>query len=233
MPDVDPSLIKLDDDAILFVDDDIVVVDKAAGDLCDASPDPNRDHLGTALGRWAEAHDQPTTFYAAHRLDRVTSGVVVFARHKAAATALMKQFEARTTTKRYQAVVTRPDDAWICGAEFERRSYLRHRRGLSEEVRSGGKPAHSLFAVADVAGPLALVDASPLSGRTHQLRVHLAALDAPILGDDRYGAGESGRLWLHARSLTVEHPGTGQSITIASRLRFVIDHGGPAQAGSW
>lgn len=226
------ALIELNDDAILVADNDIVVVDKAAGDLCDASRDPNRDHLGTALTRWAEAQDQPTTFHAAHRLDRATSGVVVFARHKAATTALMKQFEARATTKRYQAVVTRPDNTWVPGAAFERRSYLRHRRGVSEEVRSGGKPAHSRFTVADASGALSLVDASPLTGRTHQLRVHLAALNAPIVGDDRYGRGESGRLWLHARSLTFDHPGTGQTITIESRIRFAIDNGAPTQAAA-
>lgn len=222
------SKVEIAPKAILFADDDLIAVDKASGVLCDASIDPNRDHLGTALRRWAQ--DAGAEFLPAHRLDLGTSGVVLFARNRAAATGLMQQFQDRTVTKRYQAIVTLPGAGdWSVGQHINRRSYLRHRKGLSEEVRSGGKPAESDFEVLAIDGESALVRALPKTGRTHQLRVHLAALDAPILGDDRYGRVASGRLWLHADSLAINHPVTAEPLLIRSRLSFVLEQGQPQE----
>ena len=220
--------IELKTDAILFVDDDIVAVDKPSGVLSDASRDPNRDHLGAALCRWAGSDD--AEFLPVHRLDLGTSGVVLYARHRAAATALMQQFQDRTVTKRYQAIIDQPRPPWQRGETFDRRSYLRHRKGVTEEVRSGGKPAETTFTV-DVADTNhALIDALPKTGRTHQLRVHLAALGAPIVGDERYGGSLAGqtRLWLHAASLSLRHPATDQPLVITSRHSLALDHGQPS-----
>jgi len=225
--------IDLGPESILFVDDDLVAVDKAPGVLCDASIDPNREHLGTALRQWAR--DDSAEFLPAHRLDRGTSGVVLFARNRPAATALMKQFQERSVSKHYQAVVHLPaDSAWTVGETLERRSYLRHRKGMSDEVRSGGKPAHSGFEVLHIDGPLALMRASPKTGRTHQLRVHLAALDAPIVGDDRYGhsalaSPDDGRLWLHAYTLAITHPVSNQPLMIHSRRTLGLVNGAPKE----
>jgi len=224
--------IELDEASILFVDDDLIAIDKQPGVLCDASIDPNRPHLGTALRSWANNED--AEFLPAHRLDLGTSGVVLFARNKSTATTLMQQFQERTVTKQYQAVVmTPPNEPWSVGDGIHRRSYLRHRKGLTEEVRSGGKPAESDFEVADIDGPAALVRAYPKTGRTHQLRVHLAALGAPILGDDRYGstpppamrAAATERMWLHADSLEVTHPISHQPLVIQSRIRLTVANG--------
>lgn len=221
-------LIDLRVESILFNDDDLVAVDKASGELCDASRDPNRDHLGRALSRWA--HDPNAQFLPAHRLDLGTSGVVLFARNRPAATALMQQFQDRLVTKRYQAIVTfRQAADWSVGQTINRRSYLRNRKGHSEEVRSGGKAAESDFEILAIEGQLGLVRALPKSGRTHQLRVHLAALDAPILGDDRYGEPTTGRLWLHADSLAISHPATGEPLLIESRNSFTLNDGQPRE----
>ncbi len=226
--------IDLGPESILFVDDDLVAVDKAPGVLCDASIDPNREHLGTALRRWAQ-HDS-AEFLPAHRLDRGTSGVVLFARNRSAVTELMKQFQERSVSKHYQAVVHLPaESSWTVGEMLQRRSYLRHRKGMSEEVRSGGKPAESGFEVLQIDGPLALMRASPKTGRTHQLRVHLAALDAPILGDDRYGyspltsphENTPERLWLHAYTLAITHPVSNQPLVIRSRRTLGLVAGAP------
>ena len=86
--------IVLGPESILFADEDLVAVDKAAGWLSDASRDPNRDHLGAALERW----ESGGTFRPAHRLDRATSGVIVFARNRPAAASLMSQFQDRTVS---------------------------------------------------------------------------------------------------------------------------------------
>ncbi len=218
-------LIELDDASILHADDDLVAVDKAAGVLCDASRDPERDHVGRALSRWAQSRGEDPEFHAVHRLDLATSGVVVFGRSAAATTALMRQFQTRSVVKQYQAIVHRADDTWVVGTSLERRSHLRHRRGTTEEVRSGGKPAQSAFEVVEVRDRLALVRATPSTGRTHQLRVHLAALGAPIVGDDRYGPGDdsASRLWLHARRLTLDHPATGQPLTLESQTALRLE----------
>lgn len=218
--------VRIAADSILFNDADLVAVDKAPGVLCDASIDPKREHLGTALRHWAREPD--AEFLPVHRLDLATSGVVLFARTRDAATALMQQFQDRVVTKKYLAVVALPKaGSWPVGQTINRRSYLRHRKGLSEEVRSGGKPAESDFEVLAKDGELALIRALPKTGRTHQLRVHLAAIDAPILGDPRYGTEPDDRMWLHADQLTINHPSSGEALTITSRHTFVLDDGRP------
>jgi len=233
--------IELDSHSLLFVDEDIVAVDKQAGVLSDATRDPNRDHLGKALERWA-SHNSPTTennsFFPAHRLDRGTSGVVLFARNKAAATTLMQQFQNRSISKHYHAVVhlhLHRTRTWAVGDTFEHRSYLRHHKGRSQEVRSGGKPSESSFEVMAVDGPHSLVRASPKTGRTHQLRVHLASLGTPIVGDDLYGMADSDthnpsqRLWLHACELGFNHPTTQERLTIMSQRFLGLTDGSPVE----
>lgn len=229
-----PERIDLDAEAILFVDDDLVAVDKAAGWLTDATRDPNRDHLGVALERWAHRTGRRADpLLPVHRLDLATSGVVLFARRRDAATELMTQFRDRSVSKEYQAVVSPPPGAgWEPGTTFERRSHLRHRRGRTEEVRAGGKVAETAFEViaVAVAPPTALVRAMPRTGRTHQLRVQLAAVGAPILGDDLYGAAEvraERRLWLHAVGLEFRHPRTGEPVEVRSRRRLALAEGTP------
>lgn len=227
----EPS-IDLDAGSILFEDAHLVAVDKAAGWLSDATRDPRRDHLGAALSRWAEDQAGDGTFLPVHRLDRATSGVVLFARSAEAATGVMQQFQERSVSKRYCAIVTPPVGEWPAGSTFERRSHLRHRKGRTEEVRTGGKVAESRFEVVDRGGRLALITARPRTGRTHQLRVHLAALGAPIVGDDLYGDGGApvGRMWLHAERLDLRHPGTAGPLAIRSRRTFALTGGRPEEA---
>ena len=229
----DPT-IELDAESILFEDADLVAVDKAAGWLSDATRDPHRDHLGAALGRWAADRTGDPTFLPVHRLDRATSGVVLFARHADAATAVMQQFQERSVSKQYRAVVAPSAGEWPIGATFERRSHLRHRKGRTEEVRTGGKVAETRFEVVDRGDHVALVTARPRTGRTHQLRVHFAALGAPIVGDDLYGDsdGRASRMWLHAERLDLCHPATGDPLSIRSRWTFVMAGGQPVEAPS-
>lgn len=229
----------IEDDWVLLADEHVVAIDKPSGVLSDASRDPNRDHLGAALGRWAKRNGEPSTFLAAHRLDLGTSGVVLFARSRDAATALMQQFQARSVNKRYQAIVGSAGFAQHeVGDRVERRSYLRHRKGVSEEVRSGGKTAETSFELVTRTRHLALVHARPATGRTHQLRVHLAALGSPILGDDRYGThyrwppevDTTTRLWLHAESLAIDHPVSLKRLELHSRQQLSLTPQGPQVA---
>jgi 23S rRNA pseudouridine1911/1915/1917 synthase len=152
---------------------------------------------------------------AAHRLDRQTSGVAVFARGRAGAWAA-RAFAERTAVKRYLAVVAPPpaEDAftvegWLGRALDPARFRFALRPAPDPEVRSAWRPRWSrteLRVLRREAGR-ALVEARPETGRTHQIRVHLAAAGAAIVGDDLYGgAPDAPRCLLHAASLTLPRP---------------------------
>ncbi|MEN8159754.1 MAG: RluA family pseudouridine synthase [Myxococcota bacterium] len=149
---------------------------------------------------------------AVHRLDRQTSGVALFARGRAGAWAT-RALAARQVRKCYLAV-TAPEparDAFACEGWIARApDPARFRYALHAEAREGGRWSRTTFAVRARAGGRALVEAAPETGRTHQLRVHLAANGTPIAGDEVYGAGclpGAERVLLHAASLGLEGPG--------------------------
>jgi tRNA pseudouridine65 synthase len=154
--------------------------------------------------------------YPVHRLDRATSGVLVFALDKDAAAALGRAFEQGAVEKRYLALVR--------GVPPDR---MRVAHALSRE---DGDPQTAVTEIATLAryGRYALVEARPETGRTHQIRRHLKHLSCPIIGDVRYGKGEHNRLFrerhglhrlaLHAASLTLIDPATAERVTIESPL---------------
>jgi 23S rRNA pseudouridine1911/1915/1917 synthase len=142
-----------------------------------------------------------------HRLDRDTSGVMVVAKTDAAAAALSEAFRRRDVDKLYDALCTRVPEASVCEAPLGPDP----RRPRAWAVRAEGKPARTEFEVRGQVEGLVWVEARPLTGRTHQVRLHAQALRAPILGDLAYGgtvatrAGERtvrvSRVMLHARRL--------------------------------
>lgn len=149
-----------------------------------------------------------------HRLDRDTSGVMVVARTPAAAEALRAQFQARTVEKRYLALVRGrllPAEGLI-DAPIGRHPALRQRMA----VLSAGRPAQTRYRVLAEAPGVSLVEAFPRTGRTHQIRVHLASVGHPVVADALYGRRDPriGRQALHAAELTLDHPADGR------RLRF-------------
>jgi tRNA pseudouridine65 synthase len=154
--------------------------------------------------------------YPVHRLDRSTSGVLVFALDKDAAAALGRAFEEGTVEKRYLALVR--------GVPPER---VRVDHALSRE---DGDPQAAVTEFVTLAryGRYALVQARPETGRTHQIRRHLKHLSCPIIGDVRYGKGEHNRFFrthhglhrlaLHAASLALTDPATCERVTIEAPL---------------
>lgn len=154
--------------------------------------------------------------YPVHRLDRATSGVLVFALDKDAAAALGRAFEQGAVEKRYLALVRGAPPA-----------HVRVDHALSRE---DGDPRAAVTEITTLAryGRYALVEARPETGRTHQIRRHLKHLSCPIIGDVRYGKGEHNRLFrerhglhrlaLHAASLTLTDPATTERVTIESPL---------------
>jgi 23S rRNA pseudouridine955/2504/2580 synthase len=202
-------------DAVIHRDDWAIVVNKPAGLAVQGGTNTER-HVDALLdGLRFDADERPRLV---HRLDRDTSGVLLIARNAAAAAYFARAFRDKTTRKTYWAIVVgRPALAQgrIALALAKGGGPGRERVHADAEA---GKSAVSYYRVIDQAGGraswLALL---PLTGRTHQLRAHCAALGTPILGDGKYGGSAAQlpgvaaahRLHLHARSLEIPHPAGG------------------------
>ena len=182
---------------VLFLDDDIVAIDKPPG-LAVQGGTGQRGHvdgLSDALRFDADARPR-----LVHRLDKETSGVLVLARHAAAARRIAGLFRRGAVAKTYWAIVA--------GAPRPASGSVESALGKTGAQRIAetpdGRPATTRYATLDRAGRRAAwLELQPLTGRTHQLRVHCAGLGAPILGDRKYGGARDGarRLHLHARRL--------------------------------
>lgn len=200
---------------VLYRDDDMIVIDKPAGLAVQGGTGTHR-HLDAMLE--VLRYDAPDRPRLVHRLDRDTSGVLVLARSRAAAQALTHAFRARETRKIYLAVtvgVPRPRRGKIDLALGKTGG--RGREKMTGDAEDASR-AVTLYDVMDAAGHrAALVTLMPLTGRTHQLRAHLAAIGTPILGDGKYGGREAfiggfgleKRLHLHAARLEIPKPAGG------------------------
>jgi 23S rRNA pseudouridine1911/1915/1917 synthase len=199
----------LDRARLLYLDDHLAAVDKPAGVAAQPTLTTDRGTLPELVA--ALLGGAPVTLV--HRLDRETSGVTVFARTREAAAALAEAFRTGGPEKTYLALTARPP----APAEGRIDAPLGKdpaRAGLRRVSPSGDAAATRYRTLA--AGPLgALVEARPETGRTHQIRIHLAHVGAPLLGDARYGGPrrvgevEIPRVMLHARRLELAHPVTG------------------------
>lgn len=215
---------------VLFEDELLIAVDKPAGLPTPPSIDPARPSLVGAVRSYlssgragAEARERPSYLGVHQRLDRDTTGVVLFTKHASANAALAEQFEGRRVVKVYLAWTAVPrgprPDHW------QSSSLLAQGEGRPPRmrvVRAGGQRAVTEFRVLRRLPQAWLVEARPRTGRKHQIRVQLAALGQPILGDVLYGGrtrlgGESvARPLLHALRLELRHPASGASLRIES-----------------
>jgi RluA family pseudouridine synthase len=191
---------------VVYVDDHLLVVSKPAGlpSLVDGYH-PEAPFLAGILRETYPA------LWVVHRLDRQTSGVIVFARTAAAHRLLNAQFEQRQAVKTYHALV-QGLPAWECQSirlPLRPNGDRRHRTIVDHQH---GKPAETDLLVLERFDQFTLLQATPHTGRTHQIRAHLAALEHPIVSDPLYGGAELPglpRLGLHAFSLKLFHPGNG------------------------
>jgi 23S rRNA pseudouridine955/2504/2580 synthase len=209
--------------AVLHRDEDVIVIDKPAGLAVQGGTGTER-HLDALLD--ALRFDSPDRPRLVHRLDKDTSGVLVLARSAAAAAALAAAFRGKTVRK--------ADWALTVGVPKPRQGRID--LPLAKLMGSGGervvaddeegKRAISFYRTIVHAGTkIAWLALEPLTGRTHQLRAHAAALGTPILGDGKYGAAlahpagvpNARRLHLHARAIQFPHPG-GKTLTVTAPL---------------
>ena len=217
---------------IVYDDDDIVVVDKPAGVA--AHPSAGWDGP-TVPGALAGAGFRISTSGAAeragivHRLDAGTSGLMVVAKSERAYSALKRAFHDREVEKIYHAVVQgHPDPlAGTIDAPIGRHP----RAEWKFAVTAGGKPSVTHYETIEAFPAASLLEIHLETGRTHQIRVHMAAQRHPCVGDAMYGADPSlsarlglGRQWLHARQLAFEHPGTREWVTFTSEYPRELQH---------
>ena len=213
---------------VVHADDDVVVVDKPAGMV--VHPGAGNASGTLVHGLLALFPDlarslpgDPARPGVVHRLDKGTSGLIVVARTEEAYSSLVHQMATRTVERRYLALVWGAVESseGVVDAPVGRSS----RDPTRMAVAAGGRPARTRYTVAGrytTPAPLTLLECSLETGRTHQVRVHLAAIGHPVVGDNRYGKGRPelrlGRPFLHAHSLDFDHPRTGARTSFSSPL---------------
>ena len=223
---VEPEDIPL---KIVYEDAHLAVIDKRAGMVVHPGHGNETGTLVNALlARYPELAammDDPEAgerLGIVHRLDRGTSGLIVAARDKPTLLELMAQFQARTVDKVYLALLEkRPaSNRGIVDAPIARDPRQRKRMA----VRRDGKPAETEFEVLDddFQGDRALVKLKLLTGRTHQIRAHMAFIGCPVVGDTVYGRRKQRvrmkRQFLHAHELAFDHPVSGERVKFVSEL---------------
>ena len=205
----------LDRARLLYADPDLAAVDKPAGVPAQPTLTSDRGALPELVSDLLGA---PATLV--HRLDRETSGVTVFARSPAAAATLAEAFRTGGPEKTYLALTARPPSP-VEGRLEAAIGKDPTRPGL-RRIATGGDPAATRYRTLATGPGGALIEARPETGRTHQIRVHLAHLGAPLLGDARYGGArrvgevEVPRVMLHALRLELAHPITGAPLAFAA-----------------
>lgn len=220
---------------VIYEDADLAVIDKPAGLVVHpGAGNPTGTLVNALLGRYPdmqqmaaaledeEDDENLTRVGIVHRLDKDTSGLIVVARHTDALTALMTQFRDRTVEKMYLAVTERTPKTLTgtIDAPIGRDPQQRQRMN----VIARGRAAVTDFTVLDsqFKNGQALVQCKPHTGRTHQIRVHLAFIGCPIVGDTVYGSRRKypdfNRHFLHAAGLTFDHPRTGKRLSFESPL---------------
>jgi 23S rRNA pseudouridine955/2504/2580 synthase len=208
---------------VIFEDDDLLVIDKPAGLAVHGGSGVSHGVIESLRAMRPQAR----FLELAHRLDRETSGVLLVAKKRAALMRLNEMLRDRAVDKRYLVGVSgRFRNAMQrVRLSLERRVTREGERRV--KVSEEGRDAETVFRLVERGPEYSLLEAELLTGRTHQIRVHLAHLGHPVLGDDKYGDFELNkslrknglkRMFLHAAKVTLEHPVTGKELELAAPL---------------
>lgn len=228
--------------AILFEDAHLLVIDKPCGTAVHGGS-------GVSYGvieQLRASRPDAKFLELVHRLDRETSGVLMLAKKRSALTNLHEQMRDGVTDKRYLTMV---GGDWQNARQHIKLPLHKYTTAEGERrvtVQAGGMESHTVFSLLRKWPQFALLEAELKTGRTHQIRVHLASSGFPILGDDKYGdfalnrvllkadstRGALKRMFLHAHQITFVHPDSGKPVTINAPLppeceRFLVSLGKP------
>jgi 23S rRNA (cytosine1962-C5)-methyltransferase len=205
---------------VVFEDEHLLVVNKPPGMNTHAPA----VYAGEGLYEWLREREARWAGLAIiQRLDKETSGVMVFSKTAEANRSLSKQFEARHVRKKYVFLT----DRRVERREFAIKSSLVRagERYVSRPVHAGGALAETRFRFLRRESQGFLWEAEPLTGRTHQIRVHAAESGMPIKGDGLYGGAEGARVFLHAAEITFRHPTTGEEVKFGVKADFESEPG--------
>lgn len=208
---------------VIYEDDALLVIDKPAGTAVHGGS-------GVSFGvieQLRAARPEAPFLELAHRLDRETSGLLMVAKKRSALVALHDMLRESRGRKRYLALVV---GDWVNDRQHLRQPLLKWLTASGERrvrVDAAGKPAHTIITMKKRYGRYTLLEAELRTGRTHQIRVHLASSGYPIVGDEKYGPDEVRahfanlglhRMFLHAGSLEIAHPLTGEALDLHAPL---------------
>ncbi len=216
----EPEAIPLD---VLYENDDLAVIDKPAGMVVHPAYGHRSGTLVNAvLARWPSiaAWGEPERAGIVHRLDKETSGVIVVAKTPEVLEALRALFKERAVEKRYLALVEGTPDTpdGIIDAPIGRDPNQRKRMAVARD----GREAVTEFHVIEQYDEFSLMEVFPKTGRTHQIRVHLAFIGHPVVGDTVYGRRRQRirmkRHFLHAAAISFPLPGSGEVVTVEAPL---------------
>ena len=211
---------------IIYEDGDILVIDKPAGLTVHPAPGhPNHTLVNAILAHCPglTINNEPMRPGIVHRLDKDTSGLIVIAKNDLAQEYLTAQFKSHTVTKRYLVLVKgrlSPEQG-IIEAPIGRDPHRRQRMAIVE----AGKEATTQYQVRKYLDTYTLVEVTPLTGRTHQIRIHLSAIGCPVVGDPIYGikSAHLNRQFIHAYRLGFRLPSTKQYQEFTSPLPMDLE----------
>ena len=214
---------------IVFEDDHILVVEKKAG-ILSSSTTPKDESVKTILNYYLDKTHQHATAHTVHRLDKFTSGLIIFAKSKKVALEFEQDWKERVYDRRYVALVhgELPKSQGTVASWLKDDShYVTH----SSQEDNGGKYAVTHYKKLKSGNGYSLVELQLETGRKNQIRVHLQDLGCPVVGDLKYGDGSDpiNRLGLHAYKLCFKHPVTGEDMKfetdIPKSFYFFEDNG--------
>ncbi|MCK5577115.1 MAG: RluA family pseudouridine synthase [Dehalococcoidales bacterium] len=228
IPPAEPSLLEPEDIPIniLYEDNDLLVIDKPAGMIVHPAPG-HRSHtlVNAVLARLPDLPfgDDWVRPGIVHRLDKDTSGLILVAKNQASLGKLADQFKSRTVAKTYLVLVRGvlyPDRGFV-DAPIGR--HPRNRKKMA--VVAGGRAARTEYQVVRYIGGYTLLEVKPETGRTHQIRVHLAAIGHPVAGDATYGGKTDflSRQFIHAHRLGFKLPSSGENVEFVSELQADLE----------
>jgi RluA family pseudouridine synthase/pseudouridine synthase len=219
--------IRIDQKDILFEDDNYIAINKKSGWPVHQTLDPSRPNLFNSLKSYLkqrDPHHKDQYLALHHRLDKDTSGIIIFAKSKRANPILSKLFSDRKATKKYLAIClgTCPEEEGTV-ENFLKKEKVNGKE-LNLEVHSGGQKAITKYKVIEQDDQHALIEFELITGRMHQIRSHCQKLNLPILGDKLYGDNNDcfPRLYLHASKLHFFDPLSQSDILIKSNPNFSL-----------